>query len=57
MPAKSEKHRRTAGEALAGKRGEKPMSELSLPAKQMAKGMTEKELRDFARKQTGGKGR
>ena len=55
MPAESEKQRKAAGVALAARRGEVPMSKLKGPAKQMAKSMTIKELRDFARKQTGGK--
>ena len=55
MPAESEEQRRAAGAALAARRGEMPMSKLKGPAKEMAKSMTIDELRDFARKQTGGR--
>jgi hypothetical protein len=51
MPAKSEDQRRAAGAALAAKRGETPVSSLKGAAKQMYHGMSEKELRDFAKKE------
>lgn len=48
MSAKSERQRRAAGAALAAKRsGKKPKGTAS---KQMAKSMSTKQLRDYARK-------
>jgi hypothetical protein len=49
MPAKSKKQQKAAGAALAAKRGERSKSSLKGASKQMAKSMTEKELRDFAK--------
>lgn len=47
MPAKSDKQRKLMGAALAAKRGGNPAS----PAvAKVAKGMSEDELRDFAKK-------
>ncbi len=48
MPAKSESQRKLMGMALNCKRGSKSSCKGS--AKKMAKGMTESQLRDFARK-------
>ena len=48
MPAKSERQRRAAGAALAAKRsGKKPKGAAS---KSMAKSMSKKHLRDYAKK-------
>ena len=49
MPATSEKQRRAAGAALAAKRGGKKPAKGSASA-QMAKGMSQSQLRDFAKK-------
>lgn len=49
MPATSERQRRLAGIALAMKRGETPMS-YSREAADMARSMSEKSLRDYAKK-------
>jgi hypothetical protein len=49
MPAKSKKQQKAAGAALAAKRGERSKGSLKGASKQMAKSMTEKELRDFAK--------
>lgn len=49
MPAKSKKQQMAAGAALAAKRGEMPKSKLRGASKQMAKSMSESELRDFAK--------
>jgi len=53
MPAKSEKQRRLMGAALSYKRGENknPSDEV----KEVAKGMTEKQLEDMASKPTANK--
>ena len=48
MPAKSKKQQMAAGAALAAKRGEQSMSSLKGASKQMAKSMSEKQLKDFA---------
>lgn len=49
MPAESEKQRKAAGIALAAKRaGKKPKK--GTASAQMAKGMTENQLEDYARK-------
>lgn len=48
MPAKSEKRRRLMGAALAYKRGENKNA--SDEVKEVAKGMTEKQLEDMASK-------
>ena len=49
MPAKSKKQQMAAGAALAAKRGEKSKSSLRGASKQMAKSMSEKQLKDFAK--------
>jgi hypothetical protein len=48
MPAKSKQQQMAAGAALAAKRGEKKKSSLKGASKQMAKSMSEKQLKDFA---------
>ena len=50
MPAVSEAQRRAAGLALSAKRGDVAVSQLRGAAKQMHASMSEKQLRDFARK-------
>jgi hypothetical protein len=49
MPAKSKKQQMAAGAALAAKRGEIKKSSLKGASKQMAKSMSKKQLKDFAR--------
>jgi hypothetical protein len=49
MPARSKKQQMAAGAALAAKRGEKKKSSLKGASRQMAKSMSEKQLRDFAK--------
>jgi hypothetical protein len=49
MPAKSKKQQMAAGAALAAKREKRSKSSLRGASKQMAKSMTEKQLRDFAK--------
>jgi hypothetical protein len=49
MPAKSKKQQKAAGAALAAKRAERSKSSLKGASKQMAKSMSEKQLRDFAK--------
>jgi Protein of unknwon function (DUF3008) len=49
MPAKSKKQQMAAGAALAAKRGKRSKASLKGASKQMAKSMSEKELRDFAK--------
>jgi hypothetical protein len=49
MPAKSKKQQMAAGAALAAKRGERSRSSLKGASRQMAKSMSEKQLRDFAK--------
>jgi uncharacterized protein DUF3008 len=49
MPAKSKKQQMAAGAALAAKRGKRSKSSLRGASKQMAKSMSEKQLRDFAK--------
>ncbi len=49
MPAKSKKQQMAAGAALAAKRGKKSKSSLRGASKQMAKSMSKKELRKFAK--------
>ncbi|WP_135468736.1 DUF3008 family protein [Crenalkalicoccus roseus] len=48
MPAKSKKQQMAAGAALAAKRGERPASSLKGASKEMARSMSEKELREMA---------
>lgn len=49
MPAKSENQQQLAGMALAYKRGELSEGEASESVKNMAKNMTEEQLRDYAK--------
>lgn len=49
MPAKSKKQQMAAGAALSAKRGETPKSKLKGASKQMAKSMSEKQLKDIAK--------
>jgi proline dehydrogenase len=49
MPGKSKAQRQAAGIALAVKRGEQKAVPGS-PSEQMAKGMSEKQLKDFTKK-------
>lgn len=49
MPAKTPKQRRTAGMALAAKRGKVSKSKLRKPVKSMMK-MSKEKLRHFAKK-------
>jgi hypothetical protein len=48
MPAKSKKQQMAAGAAIAAKRGERSRSSLKGASRQMAKSMSEKQLKDFA---------
>lgn len=48
MPAKSKAQQRAAGAALSAKRGESKVGDLKGASKEMAKSMSEKELKDFA---------
>ena len=49
MPAKSKKQQMAAGAALAAKRGKRSKSSLRGASRQMAKSMTKKQLREFAK--------
>jgi Protein of unknwon function (DUF3008) len=49
MPAKSKKQQMAAGAALAAKRGKRSKSSLRGASRQMAKSMSTKELRKFAK--------
>jgi hypothetical protein len=49
MPATSKKQQMAAGAALAAKRGKRSKSSLKCPSKQMAKSMSKKQLREFAK--------
>jgi hypothetical protein len=49
MPAKSKKQQMAAGAALAAKRGKLSKSSLRGASRQMAKSMTKKQLREFAK--------
>jgi hypothetical protein len=49
MPAKSKKQQMAAGAALAAKRGKRSKSSLQGASRQMAKSMSTKELRKFAK--------
>ncbi len=49
MPAKSKKQQMAAGAALAAKRGKRSKSSLRGASKEMAKSMSKKQLRDFAK--------
>ena len=48
MPAKSKQQQKAAGAALAAKRGEVPKSKLIGASRQMAKSMSEAELKRMA---------
>jgi hypothetical protein len=48
MPAKSKKQQMAAGAALAAKRGERSKSSLKGASSEMAKSMTEGELKELA---------
>jgi hypothetical protein len=49
MPAKSKKQQMAAGAALAAKRGKRPKSSLRGASRQMAKSMSQKQLREIAK--------
>ena len=49
MPATSKKQQMAAGAALAAKRGERSKSSLRGASRQMAKSMSKKQLREFAK--------
>jgi len=49
MPARSKKQQMAAGAALAAKRGERSKSSLRGASRQMAKSMSKKQLREFAK--------
>jgi len=49
MPAKSKKQQMAAGAALAAKRGKKSRSSLRGPSRGMARSMSERQLRKFAK--------
>jgi hypothetical protein len=49
MPARSKKQQMAAGAALAAKRGKRSKSSLKGPSRQMAKSMSQKELRKMAK--------
>jgi hypothetical protein len=49
MPAKSKKQQMAAGAALAAKRGERSRASLKGASRQMAKSMSEEQLKDFAK--------
>ncbi|MFP4642700.1 MAG: DUF3008 family protein [Dehalococcoidia bacterium] len=53
MPAQSDEQRKAAAQALAAKRGRISPKELKGAANQMYKSMSEKQLRDFAKKSEG----
>jgi hypothetical protein len=49
MPARSKKQQMAAGAALAAERGKRSKSSLRGASKQMAKSMSQKQLRKFAK--------
>jgi len=49
MPARSKKQQMAAGAALAAKRGKRSKSSLRGASRQMARSMSEKQLREFAK--------
>jgi uncharacterized protein DUF3008 len=53
MPAKSKKQQMAAGAALAAKRGKRSKSSLKGASRKMAKSMSEKQLKDFAKTKRG----
>jgi hypothetical protein len=55
MPAKSKKQQMAAGAALAAKRGKRSKSSLKGASRQMAKSMSESELRKMAKTKRKGK--
>ena len=55
MPAKSKAQQMAAGTALAAKRGELKVSELTGAAKEMYESMSEKQLEEFAATKRKGK--
>jgi hypothetical protein len=55
MPAKSKAQQKTAGAALAAKRGDQKVSDLKGPAKSTYKSMSEKELDKMASTKRKGK--
>ena len=55
MPAKSKAQQKAAGAALAAKRGEQKVSELTGASKSMYESMTEEQLEEFASTRRKGK--
>jgi hypothetical protein len=55
MPAKSKKQQMAAGAALAANRGKRSKSSLKGPSRQMAKSMSQTELRKMAKTKRKGK--
>ena len=55
MPAKSKSQQKAAGAALAAKRGDEKVSDLTGPAKSMYKSMSEGQLGEFASTKRKGK--
>lgn len=55
MPAKSKAQQKTAGAALAAKRGDAKVSELKGPSKSMYESMSEKQLEEMAATKRKGK--
>jgi hypothetical protein len=55
MPARSKKQQMAAGAALAAKRGKRSKSSLKGPSRNMAKSMSERQLREFAKTKRKGK--
>jgi hypothetical protein len=49
MPARSKKQQMAAGAALAAKRGKRSKSSLRGASRQMARSMSQKQLREFAK--------
>lgn len=49
MPAKSKKQQMAAGAALAAKRGQRSKKSLRGASRQMAKSMSKRQLREFAK--------
>ncbi|MGZ4985221.1 MAG: DUF3008 family protein [Chthoniobacterales bacterium] len=49
MPAKSKKQQMAAGAALAAKRGKRSKASLKGASRQMARSMSKKQLREFAK--------
>jgi hypothetical protein len=55
MPSKSQAQQQAAGAALAAKRGERKVSDLRGPSKDMYESMSEKQLEEFASSKRKGK--